>query len=85
MLSGMFRFAVDREIVDFSPCTIRGKDLPGTERVRERHLTLDEIPTFWRGLDNSEASTSVRIALRLLLVTAQRRSEVTGIRLVAVG
>lgn len=79
VLGRMFSWAVGREIIPFSPCTIESRDRPGLEKVRSRHLTLAEVPKFWRGLDKSNASISLRLALRLLLVTAQRRQEVASI------
>lgn len=79
VLSGMFTFALDREIVSINPCT-RVKP-PGTEKRRERMLTMLEIPKFWRGLDRADCNEAVCIAARLMLVTIQRRQEVAGIRL----
>lgn len=75
----MFNFALAREVVLANPCA--GIERPAAERRRERMLAMKEISTFWRGLDRSDASLSVRIVLKLLLVTAQRRSEVAGISL----
>jgi integrase len=46
----------------------------------DRVLTDDEIKAFWAGLDKAIMTDDVRIALRLCLVTAQRRAEVAGMR-----
>jgi integrase len=73
VLSRLFRFAEDRGIVPASPASgIRRL----AEQSRDRFLTLDEIRSFWTGLDKADATPAVRIALRFLLVTGQRRSEV---------
>jgi len=70
----MFNFAVERGIIDVSPClNIRA---PSKEKRRERMLTEDEITTFWHSLNNASMSEATRIALRVQLITAQRRGEV---------
>ena len=37
-----------------------------------------EIKTFWEGLDNAKMSEGVRLSLKFMLVTSQRRGEVTS-------
>ncbi|MEO5363711.1 MAG: site-specific integrase [Magnetococcus sp. DMHC-8] len=49
---------------------------PAQEQRRDRVLSEDEIRLFWHGLDKAGMSEGSRLALRLLLVTAQRKSEV---------
>ena len=70
----MFRFAVDRDVVDHNP--FLGIAKPAAETKRDRILTEAEIKTFWHGLDDTKMPESVRLALKLLLATVQRRSEV---------
>jgi integrase len=49
------------------------------EKGRERVLSDDEIAIFWKGVGQSNTiSPVVKTALKLLLVTGQRRSEVAG-------
>ena len=43
-------------------------------------LTDAEVKKFWNTLDRCEMSDALRIALRLLLVTAQRRGELAAAR-----
>ena len=78
LLSGMFRFGMDRGIIDASPATAirRVNEGPG----RERFLSMEEISTFWRGLDLINAIPQVKLALKFCLATGQRRGEVAGIR-----
>ncbi|MBT3923560.1 MAG: tyrosine-type recombinase/integrase [Nitrospina sp.] len=71
----MFSFAVKRGVLDASPCI--EIDAPAKENQRERVLTEDEIKMFWFGLDNAKMSDGTKLALKLLLVTAQRKGEVT--------
>lgn len=72
----MFKFAVGRDILDASPC--HDIHAPAPENQRDRILTDDEIRAFWLGLDNAGMTHGVRLALRLMLVTAQRKSEVVS-------
>ena len=70
----MFSFAVKRGVLDASPCI--EIDAPAKENQRERVLTEEEIKRFWLGLDSAKMSDGTKLALKLLLVTAQRKGEV---------
>ena len=72
----MFRFALNRDIVDVNP--FAGIEKPSEENKRDRILSDVEIRTLWLGLDGARMPAAARLALRLLLTTAQRRSEVVG-------
>jgi integrase len=75
IIKKMFSFAVKRGVLDASPCM--EIDAPAKENHRERVLTEDEIKMFWLGLENAKMSDGTKLALKLLLVTAQRKGEVT--------
>jgi integrase len=75
IIKKMFSFAVRRGVLDASPCM--EIDAPAKENHRERVLTEEEIKIFWLGLDNAKMSDGTKLALKLLLVTAQRKGEVT--------
>jgi len=49
----------------------------GEESPRERVLSSDEIKAFWSKLSAADMAEPTRLALKMLLVTAQRRGEVT--------
>ena len=70
----MFNWAIERDILDASPC-VRVK-APASENRRDRALSDDEISTFWHGLQKAEMSETMRLALKFQLVTAQRKGEV---------
>jgi integrase len=72
----MFRFAVERDIVDASPCI--GVTKPGTEKARERVLTEDEIRKVWAAMESEKLREGA--VLKLRLITAQRGAEVRGMR-----
>ncbi len=70
----MFNFAVSRDIVPVSPClAVRA---PAPEQRRDRVLTLEEIKALWHGLDGARMAEGTKLALKLQLVTAQRKGEV---------
>ncbi len=70
----MFNFAIKRALLDFSPCVMI--EAPAKENRRDRYLSADEIKAFWHGLNDSTMSEAIKLALKFLLVTAQRKSEV---------
>lgn len=79
----MFNFAIEQDIIEISPCMkVRA---PGKETQRDRVLSEDEIKIFWDALDRVvdiddenklEMSAGIRLALKLQLLTAQRRGEI---------
>jgi len=74
----MFNFALSRDLVSANPCA--QVKPPGKEQQRDRVLTPDELRIFWKGLPNGSMSAATGIALKLMLVTAQRKGEVMSAR-----
>jgi len=74
VLTMLFNFAVDEGILGASPCA--GRKLPAERGERDRALDLAEIKTFWFGLDDTDMEPMSKLALKFLLTTGQRRSEV---------
>lgn len=72
----MFRFAVQRDIIEHSPCD--GVVMPAPLNRGDRVLSESEIKTLWNKLDTCQASSAIRNAIRLILVTGQRPGEVIG-------
>lgn len=74
----MFRFAVSRDIVPSNPC--EAIEAPAKESSRERVLSKQELATLWQRMasDELKMSETVRMALRLMLATGQRKGEVVG-------
>jgi integrase len=70
----MFNFAVSRDIVPASPCA--ATQAPAPENRRDRVLSPEELKAFWHGLDKTKITLGIRLALKLQLVTAQRKGEV---------
>lgn len=76
LLNQMFDWAAAKDMIPASP--IAGIERPGgDERPRDRVLTAAEVKAFWDKLDSSDMAEPTRLGLKLLLVTAQRRGELT--------
>lgn len=75
----MFNYAVEKDILQHTPCS--GVKLPSPKLARERTLSEDEIKTLCLSLDRTDLNMGLdsKRALRLILVTAQRPGEVIGI------
>lgn len=86
VLRKMFKWAISQDIVEVSPCY--GISNPTKERSRERVLSEGEIKALWEATDLEGRTKTgkkllttakrTRLALRLILVTAQRPGEVAG-------
>ena len=72
----MFNFAFDREIVPVSPCL--KMQAPAQENRRDRVLTPDEIRALWQSLEEAKMAEGTKLALKLQLVTAQRKGEIVS-------
>ena len=75
-LRALFNWAVEKDRISASPA--ERMKLPTKERARDRALTDDEIRWFWQAC--CEIGWPFGPLFKLLLLTAQRRDEVAGIR-----
>jgi integrase len=74
-----FNFGIERDLIELNP--FAGIRKPGgEEKPKERNLGADEIRAAWLALDSAETemSRTVRLALKLILISAQRPGEVIG-------
>jgi len=79
LLKQCFEFAAAKELIPASP--MAGVLRPGGDEMpRDRALNEDEVRTFWTKLDSAAMSPTSKLGLKLLLVTAQRRGEITAAR-----
>ena len=76
----MFRFAVSRDIVPNNPC--EAVEAPAKEASRDRVLSEPEIQTLWQSLNSNKLKMTepVRMSLRMILVTGQRKGEIVSAR-----
>ncbi len=75
ILKQMFKFAVERDLLESSPCVYLRKP-GGKEKPRSRNLSWGEIKTVWLKLDDTPMHRAINLVVKLLLVTGQRRGEV---------
>ncbi len=77
----MFNYALEREIVDLNPFTRLSAAVPSVKSTSTSRVLSDvEIKTVWNILHSKDApgTPETRRALLVVLVTAQRPGEVTG-------
>jgi len=72
----MYNFAISRDILDATPVAM--VKAPAKESQRDRVLTANEIRIIWKGLDEAPMTDGIKLALKLQLVTAQRKGEIVG-------
>lgn len=72
----LFNWAIEEETLSENPAAKLPK--PAEETSRERTLTADELQTLWHALDG--ASSIVRGLFQLMMLSAQRRNEVSRMR-----
>jgi integrase len=77
VLSKFFNWLVARDIIEISPAI--GIDRPGQEVSRERVLSDDEVRRLWTAASDP-AEGAFGPFFKLLVLTGQRRSEVSGMR-----
>jgi integrase len=75
-LRALFNWAIEKDRISASP--VDHMKPPTKERARDRALTDDEIRWFWQACD--EIGWPFGAVFKLLLLTAQRRDEVGGMR-----
>jgi integrase len=79
LISKVFSFALDADLVTSNPCARlkrRSKETRGT-----RVLSDGEIRLFWRAIGQSPNSVRIGLALRLVLLTGVRVTELAGAEL----
>jgi len=70
----MFRFGIERDLIETTPCY--GARKPAKSQQRDRVLSEKEIKLLWESINKIEATLAIKLALKLQLVTAQRRGEI---------
>lgn len=75
----MFNWAIMKDILEVSPCD--RIEMPAPMNVKDRALDAVEIKMLWLALADKNVSMTVEVrnSLKLILITAQRPAEVTGI------
>lgn len=77
----MFRFAVDRDIIEFDPtASIRKAKIGGKSVERDRVLSDDEIRALFRQLPDARLMPSTECAIGIMLSTCCRVGELSKAR-----
>jgi integrase len=76
-LGRLFSWSVGKGILEKSP--VVGTERPAPERKRGRNLTAPEVKMLWEAIGDSRMEPRIKRAMRLLLVTLQRRGEIAGL------
>ena len=77
LVSSIFTFGMDAAVVEANPCHRLKKR--GVENVGRRVLSDNEIRLFWSGIVEPSRTRRAGLALRLVLLTGTRVSEVAGL------
>lgn len=81
VLKQIFAYGEQVGVVELSPITsVKAATLIGKKKARKRNLTLDEVRAVWLTLPNLGLSEQTVLAIKLLLVTGQRRGELISAR-----
>lgn len=76
LISTIFNWAIDEEIVEANPAARMRRPAPEVER--ERSLSDDELRSIWRAAD--QAGYPFGPLVQLLILTGQRRGEVASLQ-----
>jgi integrase len=77
LLSGIFSFGLDADLVEANPCYRLRKR--GVENIGRRVLSDAEIRLFWNGIAEPLAVRRTGLGLRLALLVGARVSEIAGL------
>lgn len=75
LLTQVWQHGVENAILEASPLSRLPRQ--AEEVARDRVLTRKEIKTFWEKLETAKMDVRLKVGLRLLLVTGQRRGELS--------
>jgi len=79
LLAQMFKFGIHRTIVTATPVQLLYRP-GGKEKPRERSLSEDELKIFLVNVEEVHREPRTAACLKLLLLTGQRRGEITAAR-----
>lgn len=78
MVRRMFSWAIERDMLEHSPCTHVRR--PAPEHRRDRVLSSAELAKLWPVLSEASVDDPVRLSLAFMLTTAQRLGEILSAR-----
>ncbi|MBX9605271.1 MAG: integrase arm-type DNA-binding domain-containing protein [Gammaproteobacteria bacterium] len=75
VIKRMYAYAVARQLVQFNPAAAIEARYIATPNARERVLSAAEVGRLFRAIDQSNMRRSLKLALRLLMLTMVRKSD----------
>ncbi len=78
LIRRMFNWALERDAFGIEANPAHRVKPPAAENQRDRVLAADEIKAIWIGLPASDITEPLQLAIKIALVTAQRKGEVLG-------
>lgn len=75
----IFNFGIERDILEFNPCSNIKRPIDERKRQGQRVLTFSEIEIIWNYVDTNE-SPLISAIIKVRLLTAQRGIEVRSMR-----
>src|SRR5712691_3215067 len=73
----MFKFGVIKGILESNPCDqLTRTSIGGPEKPRDIYLSYLDIWRLWHGLEHEGFSESIKLCVKILLATGQRRGEI---------
>lgn len=78
LIRRMYNWALERDAYGIESNPAHRVKAPAAENQRDRVLTADEIKAVWAALPATDLTEPLQIAIKLALVTAQRKGEVLG-------
>lgn len=79
LIRQMFRYAAERDIIDFEPtATIRKSKIGGKDTERDRVLSEDEIKALHKQISNAKLLDTTQLAVWICLATCCRIGELTN-------
>ncbi len=75
VVNKMFNWGIERDLLEHNPCN--GAKKPSAETARDRALSKAENAVFWNRLELTNIRESIQLCLKLLLLTGQRKGELS--------
>jgi len=75
LLKGMFDYAIARQLLTYNPVSAIPRRIIAPTSVRQRSLSPDELKAFLERLDDCQDTESLKIGLRIILLTLVRKGE----------
>ncbi len=80
LLNEIFNFAIASDYTQKNPCTLVADVIPQQAATNMPTLSAEQMPEFWKRVNNSNVTPELLHALKIVCYTAVRISELLGAR-----